>query len=387
MKIKKIILYIFLVITSLTAQNIQLGVRPYYLVDKLEDSILKEKLSSCKDKVFKRSDFSISHRGAPLQFAEHTKESYEAAIRMGAGIMECDVVSTKDNELVCRHSECDLHSTTNILLTPLAKKCTQSFIPFDASTNTQASAKCCTSDISLEEFYTLSGKMDSSDVKATNVEDYVDSTPKFRTNLYANDGGTLMSHKDSIELFKTHHLKMVPEIKTPDTKLIDKLVKEYIDAGVKNSDIFVQSFNLTDLVYIIKMYPQLAENLIYLQEEFDKDFKKDIDILGTLKQQGIRIIAPPLWALVKLDNNKKIVPSNYAKALKKYGFKIITWSLERSKITDTTKGGWYYQSISEIIDNNSYILELLYVLDKEVGIIGAFSDWPATVTFYKNCIE
>ena len=44
---------------------------------------------------------------------------------MGAGIVECDVTFTKDKELVCRHAQNDLHTTTNILATPLAAKCTQ----------------------------------------------------------------------------------------------------------------------------------------------------------------------------------------------------------------------------------------------------------------------
>jgi glycerophosphoryl diester phosphodiesterase len=48
---------------------------------------------------------------------------------MGAGILECDVTFTKDKELVCRHSQCDLHTTTNILATPLAAKCSQQFAP------------------------------------------------------------------------------------------------------------------------------------------------------------------------------------------------------------------------------------------------------------------
>ena len=30
---------------------------------------------------------------------------------------------------------------------------------------------------------------------------------------------------------------------------------------------------------------------------------------------------------------------------------------------------------------------LLDVLYKEVGILGIFSDWPATVTFYANCMN
>ncbi len=35
---------------------------------------------------------------------------------MGAGIVECDVTFTKDHQLVCRHAQNDLHTTTNILV-------------------------------------------------------------------------------------------------------------------------------------------------------------------------------------------------------------------------------------------------------------------------------
>src|SRR5262245_37418893 len=101
---------------------IQLGPRPFYLVDGMDDGPLKTKLMACKKGPFQRTDFSIGHRGAALQFPEHTKEAYNAGARMGAGIVECDVTFTKDGELVCRHAQNDLHFTTNILLTPLAAK-------------------------------------------------------------------------------------------------------------------------------------------------------------------------------------------------------------------------------------------------------------------------
>ena len=110
------------------SDTIQLGPRPIFLVNKLEEGQLKKELKNCQNEIFMRSDFSIAHRGAPLQFPEHTRESYEAAAIMGAGIGECDVTFTKDKELVCRHSQCDLHTTTNILTQPqLAAKCS---VPF-----------------------------------------------------------------------------------------------------------------------------------------------------------------------------------------------------------------------------------------------------------------
>jgi glycerophosphoryl diester phosphodiesterase len=109
-------------------RNIQIGLRPYYLIQNMEESRLKRKLEDCTEGPFEKTDFSIGHRGAALQFLEHTKESYEAAARMGAGIIECDVTFTADRELVCRHSQCDLHTTTDILLRPgLAAKCSEPF--------------------------------------------------------------------------------------------------------------------------------------------------------------------------------------------------------------------------------------------------------------------
>ena len=95
-------------------QSIQLGPRPFYLVQGMDAGSLKSRLLKCQNGPFRRTNFSIGHRGAPLQFPEHTKESYEAGARMGAGIVECDVTFTKDGQLVCRHDECDLHTTTNI---------------------------------------------------------------------------------------------------------------------------------------------------------------------------------------------------------------------------------------------------------------------------------
>lgn len=65
--------------------NVQLGPRPYYLVDNMDEGPLKERLQACKEQPKSTSSFSISHRGAPLMFPEHSKQGYEAAIRMGAG--------------------------------------------------------------------------------------------------------------------------------------------------------------------------------------------------------------------------------------------------------------------------------------------------------------
>ena len=196
----------------------QIGPRPFYLVDKMKDGPLKQQLSQCTGP-FRKTDFSIGHRGAALEFPEHTRESYVAAARMGAGIIECDVTFTKDRELVCRHSQCDLHTTTNILTVPeLAAKCSQAFSPADPATGKKASAKCCTSDITLAEFRRLTAKMDGFNADAKTPEEYQNGTPRWRTDLYANSG-TLMTHDESIALIKSLGAKFTPELKAPEVPM------------------------------------------------------------------------------------------------------------------------------------------------------------------------
>lgn len=398
MKGKGVLLALTLFATGVVAQElvIQLGPRPYYLVDDMDAGPLKTSLAQCKVQEFKKSDFSIGHRGASMQFPEHTKEAYLAAARTGAGIIECDVTFTKDMQLVCRHSQCDLHTTTNILETPLASKCSEPFSPADPATGKKATAKCCTSDITLAEFKTLTGKMDAENKNATNLKDYMNATPSWRTDRYASSG-TLMTHAESIALFKSLGVKMTPELKAPSVtmpfngtytqaKYAQHMIDEYIKAGVKPSDVFAQSFEYEDVVYWLKHTPEFGKQAVFLDETLDpKDnYAKDIAELDGFKKDGVKIIAPPLWALVTLDKNGAIVPSAYAKALKARGFGIITWSLERSGLLKDG-GGWYYQTIKEATNNDGDTYALLDVLAQEVGVMGVFSDWPATTTYYANC--
>ena len=385
--------------------NVQLGPRPYYLVDDMERSRLKKKLQQCTEGPFKKSDFSIGHRGAALQFPEHTKESYEAAARMGAGILECDVTFTKDRELVCRHSQCDLHTTTDILLTPLAEKCSEPFTPaqFDAEGNrTQAaSAKCCTSDITLEEFKSLCGKMDASDSDATTVDEYVGGTASWRTDLYATCG-TVLSHAESIKLFKRLGAKMTPELKSPSVEMpyegdytqedyAQQMIDEYKRAGVPPSNVWAQSFNLEDVLYWINNTPKFGKQGVYLDGRYDDPTFDHTDpatwspTMKELAAQGVNIIAPPMWMLLKVDKRGRIAPSLYARRAKAAGLDIITWTIERSGPL-ASGGGWYYQTITELIDNDGDMFEVIDVLAKDVGVLGIFSDWPATITFYANCM-
>ena len=62
-------------------RKIQLGPRPYWLIDQMDDGPLKRKLESCSDMEMRPTAFSISHRGGgTLQFPEHTKGSIVAGV-------------------------------------------------------------------------------------------------------------------------------------------------------------------------------------------------------------------------------------------------------------------------------------------------------------------
>lgn len=382
-------------------QPVSYGPRPFYLVDSMSPSPLKTRLMQCMgDTTPAVSTFSIGHRGAALQFPEHTKESYVAAYRMGAGIIECDVTFTKDLELVCRHSQCDLHMSTNILMTPLAAKCSE---PFKPATNTsRASARCCTSDITLAEFKTLVGKMDAVNPAGTTVEEYMDGTPSCRTDWYVSSGnvGTLMTHAESVVLFKSLGAKFTPELKSPGVDMpfngwftqkhyAQKLVDEYVAAGVPAEDVWLQSFNLDDVLYWVNNTPRFGLQAVFLDERYDVpefDPNNGATFRPTMRnlfRKGVRFISPPLWMLLKMNANGKIVPSLYARLARKSGLNIITWTLERS---GTPPSGWYMQSIQQGVQKDGDIYTVLDVLAREVKIKGIFTDWPATVTFYANCM-
>jgi glycerophosphoryl diester phosphodiesterase len=110
---------------------------------------------------------------------EHTLEGYEAALIMGAGVIECDVTFTKDKQLVCRHAQCDLHTTTDVVTRPeLNAKCTVPYTP-------GGSPKCCASDFTLEEIKTLCAKMDAADYSAETAQGFLGGVASFRSTMYS----------------------------------------------------------------------------------------------------------------------------------------------------------------------------------------------------------
>jgi glycerophosphoryl diester phosphodiesterase len=238
--------------------------------------------------------------------------------------------------------------------------------------------------------------MDAGNRDAKTLAEFMNATPDFRTDLYAGNGA-VMSHKESIELFKKLGVKMTPELKAPEVAMpfngftqqayAKKMIHEYKLAGVNPKDVFPQSFNLEDVRYWIATLPKFGKQAVFLEDlNVPEDLPAAIARLPLLAAEGVKIVAPPMWVLVTLDADNKIIPSEYAKTAKAAGLEIITWTLERSGFLKEG-GGYYYQSVTDGIKREGDAMVMLDVLAQDVGILGIFSDWPATVTYYANCMN
>lgn len=384
---------------------VSMGPRPYYIINNMTDGSLKKKLQSCENKPVSISGFSIGHRGGgTLQFPEETKQSEDAGARMGAGILECDVSFTHDRGLVCRHSLCDLHTTTDILLRPeLAKKCTVPFTP--ANVTTPANALCCTSDITTAEYSSLCGKQDGFNASAKTPADYQHGTPDWRTELYDTCGKvlTLNEYIDLVESYPGHR-NFTPELKTPPPQVPmpfngytqQQYAQDFVDAWVKKNisfdRIWPQSFLYSDILFWLEYNDKFAQQAIYLVE-FDtpEDIAAGTRNLTVAAAAGVNIIGPSVPMLLSPGgpDNKTIVPSAYAKAVKAAGLDIIAWTFERSGPLATVKsrGEYYFGSIANITHYDGQYYEALDVLANQIGIKGLFSDWSATVTYFANCFD
>lgn len=389
---------------------VSLGPRPYYIINNMTEGPLRSKLESCENgpnngtSPFTITDFSIGHRGGgTLQFPEETVESLMAGARMGAGILECDVSFTKDRGLVCRHSLCDLHTTTNILTIPaLAAKCTTPFTPANATS--PANALCCTSDITLVEFETLCGKEDGFNSSATNPQDYQRGAPNWRTELYDTCGtvmtlNSFITHVENLPGFRN----FTPELKTPPAAVPmpfngytqEMYAQDFIDTfknrSINPDRVWAQSFLLDDVLFWLKYDEAFGNHAIFLDERGDTSagYATAIAGMADLKAQGINIISPQFPVLLTLsgENNSTIVPSSYANAAKAAGLDVIAWSFERSGplARVAANDDYYYLSIAQDIHYDGQLYEVMDVLVNQVGIVGFFSDWSSTVTFFANC--
>ena len=177
---------------------------------------------------------------------------------MGAGIVECDVNLTKDKKLICRHDRCDLHLTTDVLLRPnLAKKCTRQFQPANGVQG--ATAKCCTTDFTLEETQSMCGKMTSENPHALTVEEYISHTPSIRIDFYTRDCPHIQSHADYLKVVDGNGGSFTPEVKMLDWDFVNN--KEDMD-GVSGKELIDRRAFIDQIVVA---YKDIDPSRVYFQ--------------------------------------------------------------------------------------------------------------------------
>jgi glycerophosphoryl diester phosphodiesterase len=216
-------------------------------------------------------------------------------------------------------------------------------------------------------------------------------------------GLTVLSHKDSIELFDSLGVSMIPELKTPQVPMpfegdysqsmyASQMLNDYTSAGISQDRVYPQSFSLDDINHWLRTAPEFAKQAAYLDGRY-RDAEFDINVAATwspsmqeLAEEGVRFLASPLWMLLTLDAQQRIVASEYAVAAKTAGLNILAWTVERSGPI-TTGNNWYYQSIQAAIENEGDVFTAIDILVNDVGVVGVFSDWPATMSYYSHCTE
>ena len=205
-----------------------------------------------------------------------------------------------------------------------------------------------------------------------------------------------MTHRESIELFKSLGVKFTPELKTPVVDMpfegeysqrdyARQMIQDYIDAGINPKDVWPQSFNLDDVLFWVNEMPRFGEQAVFLDQSPITPDTESLAHMESLKSRGVNILAPALWKMLALDSYGEIEPSEYARNARMAGLDLIAWTVERSGPL-ANGGGWYYQTVSDAINNDGDVMNVIDVLAREVGVIGVFSDWPATTTYYANCM-
>ena len=183
----------------------------------------------------------LAHRGASAYRPEHTIAAYTLAIEMGADVIEPDLVSTKDGELVARH-ENEISGTTDVA----------DHAEFDDREATKMIdgvelTGWFTEDFTLAELKTLRAKERIPEFRPANTQhDGMFEVPTLQEVI------TLAQAKTE-ETGRT--IAIYPETKHPtyfqsiDLPLEDKLLETLAANGYEGADapVFIQSFEVANL--------------------------------------------------------------------------------------------------------------------------------------------
>ena len=202
-----------------------------------------------------RGPLVFGHRGASGYRPEHTLASYELAIRLGADVIEPDLVTTSDGVLVARH-EPEISATTDVAGHPeFASRRTTKSVDGTPTTG------WFTEDFTLAELRTLRAK---------------ERIPQIRPRNTLYDGRyQVPTFQEVVDLAQREsrrygrQIGLAPETKHPTyfraqgKPLEPALVRTLIRSGLNRpgSKVYVQSFEVSNLVALRQV---LRVNLVQL---------------------------------------------------------------------------------------------------------------------------
>jgi len=183
----------------------------------------------------------IGHRGAAGYRPEHTLAGYALAARMGADYIECDVVSTRDGVLVCRH-ENDITGTTDVADHPeLADRRTTKTVDGVELTG------WFTEDLTLAELQTLRAVERLPEVREENtLYDRLFAVPTLDEFLQLRADLSRELRRDVGAYIETKHPTYFDSVGLSlEEPLLADLRQAHLDR--RRSPVFLQSFETTNL--------------------------------------------------------------------------------------------------------------------------------------------
>ena len=249
----------------------------------------------------------LGHRGASGYMPEHTRASYELAIKMGADFIEPDLVPTRDGHLVARH-ENDITETTDVAI-KFPERVAIKMI------DGKRIKGWFTEDFTLAEIKTLRAK------------------ERLNFRNHANDGTQeILTLQEVIDIAKKgtqetgRTIGIYPETKHPTyfrsigLPLEETLVKILKENGYDdpNAPCFIQSFEYQNLQDIRKM---IKTPIVFLYE--DRHLRPyDFVVKGDPRTYGDLTKPEELAKIAKFANGigpfkRLIVPENKDKTLGK----------------------------------------------------------------------
>jgi glycerophosphoryl diester phosphodiesterase len=211
----------------------------------------------------------IGHRGASGYLPEHTLESYALAIRQGADYVEPDLVATKDGHLIARH-EPNITNTTDVASRDefRSRRTTKNVDGVDET-------GWFASDFTLREIKTLRA-----------LQTFPERPQQFNGDFKIPTLAEVIELVQRQSKRRDRRIGIYPETKHPTfhqrlgLALEGRLVRvlDRYDLDKRNSPVFIQSFEQSNLKRLNRMIPV---RLVQLVDAFDVD------------ANGVLIYAPP----------------------------------------------------------------------------------------------